>query len=99
MIRSCGCVEFFMIRNSTTRICSASEKECYVRAKDDFVSLEQTNCFCLERCNYLKHNLEIKAVSLKEYVKVIIKFYINLEKQSEILKSFSVIQLINNCYI
>lgn len=64
MINSCGCVEFFMIRNSTTRICSASEKKCYGRAKVDFIEVEQ-KCSCLRPCNYVKYNIEIKAMNLK----------------------------------
>ncbi|CAG9810334.1 unnamed protein product [Chironomus riparius] len=57
MINRCSCVEFFMIRNSTTRICSANEKKCIENAKDDF-DAQQQSCGCLEPCNHVKYEFE-----------------------------------------
>ncbi|KAG5671103.1 hypothetical protein PVAND_001317 [Polypedilum vanderplanki] len=57
MIKQCGCVEFFMIRNKTTRICLASEKSCYNNARNEFTN-QINKCECLDRCNYVKYNLE-----------------------------------------
>ncbi|KAG5673213.1 hypothetical protein PVAND_003277 [Polypedilum vanderplanki] len=58
MIRKCGCVEFFMIRNYTTRICSASEKECFDNAQQEFYNY-LNSCNCLESCSYIKYVLDI----------------------------------------
>ncbi|CAG9812250.1 unnamed protein product [Chironomus riparius] len=59
MLNHCGCIEFFMIRNSTSRICSANEINCYSKAKSDF---EENNdfCECFEPCDFVKYNFEIK---------------------------------------
>lgn len=57
MIVRCGCVEHFMIRNKTTRICSASEKFCFDKVRDEY-DRQLSSCGCLERCNYVKYNFE-----------------------------------------
>ena len=46
-----------MIRNSTTRICSANEKNCTENAKNDFEA-QQQSCGCLQPCNYVKYEFE-----------------------------------------
>jgi hypothetical protein len=46
-----------MIRNSTTRICSANEKNCIENAKNDFEE-QQSACECLVPCNYVKYEFE-----------------------------------------
>jgi hypothetical protein len=46
-----------MIRNSTTRICSANEKNCTENAKNDF-EVQQQTCGCLVPCNYIKYEFE-----------------------------------------
>jgi hypothetical protein len=46
-----------MIRNSTTRICSANEKNCTENAKNDFEA-QQQSCGCLVPCNYVKYEFE-----------------------------------------
>ncbi|KAG5673242.1 hypothetical protein PVAND_003305 [Polypedilum vanderplanki] len=63
MIEKCGCVEFFMIRNFTTRICSASEKKCFDRAKREFEN-HLHHCNCLEPCTYIKYMCEFKKKTL-----------------------------------
>ncbi|KAG5671285.1 hypothetical protein PVAND_001490 [Polypedilum vanderplanki] len=60
MITRCGCVEFFMIRNKTTRICSASEKVCFDKVRKEFDGY-LSNCGCLERCNFVKYNIEFNS--------------------------------------
>lgn len=57
MVSQCHCVEFFMIKNSTTRICSLNEKNCTEKAKNDFENQQQT-CGCLQPCNYVKYQFE-----------------------------------------
>ncbi|KAG5673243.1 hypothetical protein PVAND_003306 [Polypedilum vanderplanki] len=71
MAQKCGCVEFFMIRNKTTRICSASEKICYDKVRDEF-DTQINDCGCLERCNYVKYNFEynVRERNTKDLQKV-----------------------------
>ena len=54
MLSNCGCVEFFMIRNSITRICSAIEKDCYDVARNAFEKV-RSDCGCLQLCDYVKY--------------------------------------------
>ncbi|KAL7014646.1 hypothetical protein ACKWTF_016044 [Chironomus riparius] len=60
MISHCNCVEFFMIRNRTTRICSANEKSCYDEAKREFKS-KRSDCGCLQPCDYVNYKTEIET--------------------------------------
>jgi hypothetical protein len=46
-----------MIRNSTTRICSANEKNCTENAKNDFEA-QQSACGCLVPCNHVKYQFD-----------------------------------------
>jgi len=57
MLCRCGCVEFFMIRNSSTRICSANEQNCYMKAEEEFEK-QKSACGCLVPCEYAKYNFE-----------------------------------------
>ncbi|KAG5679881.1 hypothetical protein PVAND_009418 [Polypedilum vanderplanki] len=57
MIKKCGCVEFYMIRNCTTRICSASDKSCYDETKNSFEN-QKHQCNCLQPCSYVKFDIE-----------------------------------------
>jgi hypothetical protein len=54
MINRCNCVEFFMIRNLTTKICRANEKNCYDKAKVQFNN-QKEGCNCLAPCSYVKY--------------------------------------------
>ena len=65
MLNHCGCVEFFMIRNSSTRICSANEKNCYKKAEDDFEE-QKNSCGCLFPCDYVKYDFEISEYGVGE---------------------------------
>ncbi|CAG9811153.1 unnamed protein product [Chironomus riparius] len=65
MLSRCGCVEFFMIRNSSTRICSANEQSCYKKATDDFKE-QKSDCGCLLPCNYVKYDFELNRFGIAE---------------------------------
>ncbi|KAG5675196.1 hypothetical protein PVAND_005120 [Polypedilum vanderplanki] len=60
MISRCDCVEFFMIQNSTTRICSASEKRCFDKARNSFEDY-RSSCKCLQPCDYVNYYLTIDS--------------------------------------
>ncbi|KAL7011567.1 hypothetical protein ACKWTF_014326 [Chironomus riparius] len=81
MINRCSCVEFFMIRNSTTRVCSANEKKCTEIAKDDF-DAQQQSCGCLQPCNYVKYGFELveKGVKKRENAFTFITFEIKFDQ-------------------
>ncbi|KAG5667482.1 hypothetical protein PVAND_015462 [Polypedilum vanderplanki] len=77
MIQKCDCVEFFMIRNFTTRICSASEKKCFDKAKREFEN-HLNYCNCLDPCTYVKYIGEFKRKELDEII------FINKKAQQKI---------------
>lgn len=57
MLDKCGCVEFFMVRNYTTRICSVMEKDCFDEARNIFENSHVANCDCLQPCTYVKYSV------------------------------------------
>lgn len=65
MIKRCGCVEFFMIRNFSTRICAASERNCYKKAAEDFEK-QKSFCKCYESCNHVKYDFEVNEYGTAE---------------------------------
>jgi len=65
MLSRCGCVEFFMIRNSSTRICSANEQNCFKKAEEDFEE-QKGSCECLLPCDYVKYNFEMNEYGIAE---------------------------------
>ena len=69
MLSRCGCVEFFMIRNSSTRICSASERSCFKKVKEDFEK-QKSSCECYEPCDFVKYDYEVYITGQAEYVSI-----------------------------
>jgi amiloride-sensitive sodium channel len=66
LIEKCNCVEFFMIRNESTRICGINEILCYEKSKTDF-EMQKESCGCLLPCNYVKFEVEIEEKNLNKY--------------------------------
>lgn len=58
-LASCGCVQFFMVRSSLTRICGAIDEKCFRKVENDFERLK-ISCNCMETCGTLKYNVEIR---------------------------------------
>ena len=69
MISRCGCVEFFMIRNSSTRICSARERNCFNKVEENFEK-QKRPCECFEPCEYVKYDFETITSGAPEWVLV-----------------------------
>ncbi|KAG5668125.1 hypothetical protein PVAND_016078 [Polypedilum vanderplanki] len=77
MIRKCDCAEFFMIRNCTTRICSAIDKNCIDKANRNF-ERQKSQCKCLPQCTYVK--FDVKRVDGSGGIKE--QYNINNEQKS-----------------
>jgi len=58
MLSRCGCVAFFAVRNSSTRICSGNERRCFRKVEEDFEE-QKGACECFEPCEHLKYDYEI----------------------------------------
>jgi amiloride-sensitive sodium channel len=62
-LESCRCVQFFMVRDKTTRICGGREEYCYRNVEDSFDKIK-SECKCYENCDNIKY--EIKVVFTKK---------------------------------
>jgi len=60
MLNRCDCTAFFVIRNSSTRICSANESSCFRKIEEDFEE-HKKSCECFEPCESLKYDYEIQT--------------------------------------
>ncbi|KAL7013324.1 hypothetical protein ACKWTF_015331 [Chironomus riparius] len=77
VLNRCSCVEFFMIRNFTTRICSANEKNCFDAARVDFEE-HKSDCGCLQPCNYVKYDVETVQTSFESHTYTYHGIYCNI---------------------
>lgn len=61
MLKACGCVEFFMVRDSNARICGVIDKPCF----DDFKAHFDTEiCQCLRPCHEIDYQIESEILTL-----------------------------------
>jgi len=65
MLSRCDCVEFFMIRNSSTRICLANERNCFKKAEEDFEE-QKGFCECYDPCDFVKYDYDINEYGTAE---------------------------------
>lgn len=63
-LNSCGCVQFFMARNLTTKICGTFEEKCFRDVEDQFEEQKST-CKCLETCESIKYEISVQHASKK----------------------------------
>ncbi|XP_047984446.1 pickpocket protein 28-like [Leguminivora glycinivorella] len=76
-IKICGCVSFYMPRNSSTPICSAAKWNCTEEALDRYAAEEDLNdseiskCGCLPSCKDVNYDAEtvVTKLDLEEYGK------------------------------
>jgi acid-sensing ion channel, other len=66
----CGCVPFYLIRNSTTKICGTSTKDDFCKRLGEAEVRMKSNgtaesCNCLPTCNSLSYNLEYLYTEIK----------------------------------
>lgn len=58
---TCGCVQFFMARNKSTRICGTFDEKCF-RAVEEKFSATKLNCGCYEPCDGVKYEVRVKYI-------------------------------------
>jgi hypothetical protein len=56
MLKACGCVAFFMVRNESTKICSAADEKCFRRVEESFQSTK-SNCKCYHACERVRYDV------------------------------------------
>ncbi|XP_070498708.1 uncharacterized protein [Chironomus tepperi] len=55
---TCGCVQFFMIRNETTRICGIADEKCFLNIENEFESLKFP-CKCYDACETIDYDVKM----------------------------------------
>jgi acid-sensing ion channel, other len=63
VLKTCGCVEFYMIRNQSTRICSAADESCFRRVEESFLI---KNCKCYHPCERIKYDITLLRTGTKK---------------------------------
>ncbi|XP_048007454.1 pickpocket protein 28-like [Leguminivora glycinivorella] len=81
-VKICGCVSFYMPRNSSTPVCNADMMLCLEKAVDQYATEEDLHegkpdqCDCLPSCKDLNYDADIviTKLDLKEYYKKVKEF-------------------------
>ncbi|XP_063619658.1 pickpocket protein 28-like [Cydia splendana] len=87
-VKICGCVSFYMPRNTSTPICKADKYDCIDKALDQYATEEDVNesttneCFCLPSCRDVNYDADIviTKLDLTEYFKKV-KDFDKVEKE------------------
>lgn len=83
----CTCVQFYQVRNQTTRICGISDIDCYEKADENF---DPKPCKCFDPCDTIKYEVEmnIERIIFEDYRRVDItvkfraeSFYVSVKKK------------------
>jgi acid-sensing ion channel, other len=56
-VESCGCAQFFTVRDSSTRICGVIDEKCFRKVEGEFEN-NKDHCNCIETCETLKYDVE-----------------------------------------
>jgi acid-sensing ion channel, other len=62
----CGCVQFFMVREISTRICGIHEMKCYQKVEADLSKSDP--CHCLLECEEIVYKFEVKQMEIVVFV-------------------------------
>lgn len=64
-LKSCGCVQFFMIREPGTKICGIIDEKCFREVESQFED-HRLVCNCYDPCNNLKYNVQLQSIENEE---------------------------------
>ncbi|CAG9805270.1 unnamed protein product [Chironomus riparius] len=56
-LKTCGCVQFYMVRDQGTRICGTVDENCLRNVEDEFINVKLT-CMCYEPCETVKYEVK-----------------------------------------
>jgi acid-sensing ion channel, other len=59
-LKACGCVQFFMVREQSTRICGSIDEKCFNEVEENFDKV-RSKCNCLEPCELNKYHVEVNT--------------------------------------
>ncbi|KAG5679611.1 hypothetical protein PVAND_009171 [Polypedilum vanderplanki] len=54
----CRCVQFFMVRGKSTRICGFKDEKCYLEIESKFLTNKHI-CKCYENCEVVKYDVKV----------------------------------------
>lgn len=57
-LKTCGCVQFFMLREISTRVCGSIDEKCIKNVEKQFEKTK-ISCDCKEACEKLEYEIEI----------------------------------------
>jgi Amiloride-sensitive sodium channel len=64
-LETCGCVQFYMIRNDRTRVCGVNDMKCYKHVEE---TLQQDNkCACYLDCGEIEYNFDVRRMEFTKY--------------------------------
>lgn len=64
MLKACGCVNFWMPRNKTTRICQLSDMKCIYTKEASMGEEDHLACHCLPSCNNIQFKVGVTSINL-----------------------------------
>jgi acid-sensing ion channel, other len=73
-LNACNCVQFYMVRNSSTRICGVADEKCFRKIEESF-EVEKEKCKCLQPCERVKYEVEVERPGLDQGYK---GFYVDI---------------------
>lgn len=63
-LKQCGCVQFYMVRNESTRICSAAEETCFRQVEESSIEIKD-KCKCYHSCDSVRFDVKLLRTGLK----------------------------------
>ncbi|KFB49820.1 hypothetical protein ZHAS_00017840 [Anopheles sinensis] len=93
-LQKCGCVKFSMPRDANTKVCGASQIQCYNAAEDDMLLEDvkylvdksfdfRAKCNCLPGCNSLKYDAEISQTAF-DWKSLINAYGVTLDEDEDV---------------
>jgi acid-sensing ion channel, other len=55
-VADCGCAQFFMVRDVSTRVCGVLDMKCYKKVEEE--SQNEDWCECLTECGEIEYKTE-----------------------------------------
>jgi acid-sensing ion channel, other len=62
----CGCAQFFMVRDISTRTCGVSDMKCYKRVEEEWLNKDW--CECILECGEVEYKTEVQQNEFVEQV-------------------------------
>lgn len=69
LLKTCGCVKYWMPRDNQTRVCKFTDLPCIHRYNEFYTDTERVLCVCHPSCNDIKYSIETELINIdKQHV-------------------------------